>query len=185
MSPDSNPVSIVGRDDHQTLTQWEIRLDRWQPPSINTTLGRHWRAIHRAKLDAADIIGIYSAIAQVPKITLDYRPRRHVVITAVGWSHKGSVLPDPDNVLKITLDAMVRARLLVDDADEYCTWERPALSCGRPTLTTIVITDIGMTPPISDPLDDPYTRRLFAAKTKGATDAQKTQRKRKRTGGIT
>lgn len=68
------------------------------------------------------MLATYAAIASVPRVHDDYRPVRHVkirVYVSVGGE------PDPDNLLKYTLDGLKRARLIVNDNWQWCRFDQP------------------------------------------------------------
>lgn len=70
-----------------------------------------------------------------------HRVKRRLTITVRA---KG-VLPDPDNLLKVLLDSMKRAHLIVDDSAEWLEYERPAVErCapGSDPSTTVTVEDL-------------------------------------------
>lgn len=102
---------------------WTIKIPNWTPPSMNKARGRHWSKSHKNTTDAAEYLTAYAMKADVPKVTDDYRPRRFVAVDVT----KCHPMPDPDNLMKALLDGLKRARLIVDDSDEWCHWEPPTM----------------------------------------------------------
>lgn len=89
--------------------RYEIFIPRWAPPSLNRCRGRHWSAEHRLKKEAAAFVGTYALANRVP----DAAGRRRVAVVVT--LPPGAPARDLDNLDKILLDALVRARLLLDD----------------------------------------------------------------------
>lgn len=115
----------------------------WTPPNLNDGIGRHWSRARSIKKTAANVLGIYAATVGVRRVREDYLPRRRVTIRARGW--KSGTLPDPDNLLKFTLDALKLAYLIVDDSSEWLECPMPVVTraaSGEPTVTTVLIEDI-------------------------------------------
>ena len=118
---------------------WRIVIPNWIPPYLNTARGRHWNKSAANTRAVADMVKVYALKAGVPLVTDAYRPRRKVTIDEAKYGK----LPDPDNLLKHTLDGLKLARLIVDDSAKWCEWERPTLErlTGpvRPGWGTVII----------------------------------------------
>lgn len=138
-----------------------VWVPAWHPPSLNRFAGAHWTRLDRAKRSAADVIGVYFRQAGGRPVTSTYRPRRRISLILSGALNKP---PDPDNLLKVFLDACVRAAVLVDDAPEWCEWTPPLIVKNGEYGTGFGVRDLGDGPPG----DDPHTRRLKAAMTRKA-----------------
>ena len=121
--------------------EWSIRIPNWSPPSENVVLGWHWRKKEALKKEVAEFMAIYAALANVPKVTDDYRPVRYVHMLAI-YPRQSGRLPDPENLYKITHDAMKRAWLIVDDSQEWLKTDRPTLQRGESRETIITIRDV-------------------------------------------
>lgn len=77
------------------------------------------------------------------KVREDYLPRRRVTIYVYGYTE--DAVADPDNLLKIVLDALKRARLIVDDSLEWLECPIPVIELaekGTESYTTFTIEDI-------------------------------------------
>jgi Holliday junction resolvase RusA-like endonuclease len=114
----------------QTLT-----IPNWYPVSLNEMAGYHWSVKARLKRQDVDMIAGYAMQAGLRKASC----KRYVRIYFHGW-HRGR-RPDPDNLLKSLLDAMVQAGLLVDDSLTWCEWERPEIIQSTVKQTVITISD--------------------------------------------
>lgn len=120
-----------------TRTRWEIVVDGWVPPSVNKLLKLHWSKAHRLKQ------GVYATVATarylsgpIPDATCCRKVS--VEVTVAGRSG----VPDPDNVLKCLVDALVHNRLLVDDAMAWTRIGYVAVARGKQTRTLITLEDI-------------------------------------------
>lgn len=118
---------------------WVIGIPNYHPPLLNTLIGCGPRIRSRRKSECAEIFGVYAAMAGVPLVTQAYQPRRRVFFLFRGW--KRGRVPDEDAFLKASLDALVTARVLVDDSRGWCVWERPVIERGD-KFTTIAIEDM-------------------------------------------
>lgn len=122
-------------------------------------MGWHWKRKETFKKQLADLLGIYARMAGVPLTTPAYRPvRRLHMLCVYGTAQR---LPDPDNLYKLTLDALTRCRVIVDDGPEWCDCERPTLQRGAQTHTVFTVRDLAVRPPI-DPADEPAVKRFLS-----------------------
>lgn len=124
------------------MTGWTMELRDWKPPNLNKSRGRHWHKSHKATKTAGEVYAAEAFKAGVPLVTDTYRPVRSVQIVY----HAKGKLPDPDNLLKNTLDALKRARLVVDDSAKWCHWTAPVVGRitgpGVTSLLTLAIEDV-------------------------------------------
>jgi hypothetical protein len=120
---------------------WTFTVPNWTPALANSWSGRHFSARARATGEAADLLGAYAVAAGVPRVCEHYRPMRRVRVELRGW-RRGRV-PDPDGPLKVLLDGLVRARLLVDDAAAWCRWEPPTVVRSAVRETVVTLEDVG------------------------------------------
>lgn len=171
------------------LATYDFLVPNWTPPSINPTLGRHWSVLSGLKKAVAKLLAAYAARAGVRLVTPQFRPVRKLELHVTGWPELDQRLPDPDNFLKVFLDAAKQGRLIVDDSQDWCRWERPVIVRGTPN-TLVTLTDLEVRPPI-DPKDDATTKKLFGnllrkakrdAEKKAKFQAQPTRRGRPRGG---
>jgi len=150
---------------------WVFRIPAYYPPSQNTWQGGHYSKVHKLKRQTADLIGTYARLCSVPLVTYDYRPVRLCRMTVIGWAD-GSTMPDGDNLLKVFRDALVWARVIVDDGKDFARFTEPVTQRGSPAETIIEIADLADTPPVR-PEQDPHTRRMLAAlKRKGRRESK-------------
>jgi hypothetical protein len=122
------PGAILGR--------WTLVIDGWLPPSLNVLLRMHWARRRRTKNDVYLVIGYRGLAAGIPPAT--GRRRVSLVLTVANRSHA----MDPDNALKVLMDALVRAKLLVDDRAEFCELGRVEIVKGARKRTEITLEDL-------------------------------------------
>lgn len=87
-----------------------LTIEDWHPTLLNAVRNRHWSVEYRAKRRDAEVYALM-ALAQCVPVA---RGRRRLHMLLSGWEHGGQ-LPDRDGPLKVALDAMKRAGLLLDD----------------------------------------------------------------------
>lgn len=113
-----------------------LAVEGWTPPSVNRLWKQHWSVGHRLKKDAA--ARVFCA-AVTGSVGAAYGKRRvGVTVTVAG---RGG-MPDPDNVLKVLLDALVANGLLVDDSARWCEIGEVAVVRGAAKRTDVVLQDI-------------------------------------------
>lgn len=90
------------------------------------------------------MIGVYAHNAGVPKVSDIYKPVRRVSMNVYKCNH----YPDPDNLLKYTLDALKGTRLIVDDSAKWCYWTKPVIyPCKANEETTVIsLSDVAPLP---------------------------------------
>lgn len=123
------------------VTQWVIRIPDWTPPSVNLAMGKHWPVGNKIKKEVAELLRVYGQMAGLRFVTDTYRPCRRVAIYAYYPSNQGRK-PDPDNLTKITLDAMRQAGVIVDDDRNWLVWERPRIcDAALPQSRTVIMVE--------------------------------------------
>ncbi|MEW4569331.1 hypothetical protein AB1L88_15810 [Tautonia sp. JC769] len=153
------------------MARYEVTIAGWSPASLNT-LTRHWSRAHRAKASDRDRVAQELDLARVPRVAVPRsvlrglqragvadptllegaRPtRRRLEVTVIlgprrdpdGTFRKGGQPPDPDNLLKSLLDALVEGGFLVDDSADWAEWECPRVvpDDGQGYRTRIVLED--------------------------------------------
>jgi hypothetical protein len=116
-------------------TRHFLRLPGWTPAPLNSLIGCHWGTRSRRKRADREVVALEALAQGIPRAT----GRRRVSLVVTGWPT--GRLPDADGLLKSTLDALVHAGLLVDDAPAWC--ELGAVEvCRGPRGTTIVLEDL-------------------------------------------
>jgi hypothetical protein len=118
------------------LKSWSVEIEKWHPTSVNKLLGRHHMSRHKIKQGDMQMIGVYFYNAKVPKAT----GRRHVAMDI--YKSGGGRAPDPDNLFKSVLDALVKLGYLLDDSSKYLTSSWPEIYRAKQKKTVITITDL-------------------------------------------
>lgn len=120
-----------------TVREWKIEIPLWRPATVNDLIkrGNHWSRAARLKNANLDMIVCYSVIANVPRAT----GKRRVGLEII--QPRGR-FPDPDNVWKSLLDALVRLVLLVDDSAKWCELAPPIFKRGPMLRTVITLTEM-------------------------------------------
>jgi Holliday junction resolvase RusA-like endonuclease len=119
-----------------TIREWKIEIPLWRPATVNdmTKRGNHWSRAARLKQRDLEMIACYSIVAKVPEATRKRRVGLEIV-QPIGR------FPDPDNVWKSLLDALVLLGLLRDDSAKWCELAPPVFTRG-PGRTVITLTDL-------------------------------------------
>lgn len=112
---------------------YTIEIDNWKPASLNRA--RNPWVMHRAKREAATMIGTYAYKAGVPKAT----GKRFLTLEII--QHKGRGL-DPDNLCKVTFDALKNTGYIKDDSQKWLEYSPPKITRGKQTKTIITLRDI-------------------------------------------
>ena len=108
---------------------YRITIPNWHPVRINTLLSTHPKGRSRLKRIDANLVAAYglriprATTKRTVRITIQLEPRQ-----------RGA---DPDNYLKSTLDALVKAKLLIDDSRKWCRCEPVEFVRGKNRQTVI------------------------------------------------
>jgi hypothetical protein len=94
--------------------RWHVRIDGWQPTTLNTLTNCHWATRNRLKKHDAAIIKVSCLGADVPQAETARRVSLEIVL---GPRQRGA---DRDAYWKTTLDALVKCGALVDDSPAWC-----------------------------------------------------------------
>ncbi len=116
--------------------RYTLTIANWNPPTLNATLGRHWRKAHKAKVDTANLLAAEALNQGVPKAT----GKRRVSLRVSGWA-RGGRLPDGDSMDKCFLDAAVRSGLLTDDDAKGLDGRMTVVIERGPKFTEITLED--------------------------------------------
>jgi hypothetical protein len=114
----------------------KLRIERWHPYRLNQLMAVHWRSKDRMKKADRNIVCALTASNRFPVATTKRRVDLH--LTLGPRMREG----DDDNWWKSVLDALVHAKMLIDDNRRWC--ERGSLSFDRgpERATLITLTDI-------------------------------------------
>lgn len=115
---------------------WRVEIPGWHPASTNQLLSMHFNRRGRLKRLATDVIAIEAVRAGVTLATGKRRIGLHFEYANAGHE------PDADGRLKVTLDALRDARLIVDDSPHWCEWTAPTSALGPRKLTAITIEEV-------------------------------------------
>jgi Holliday junction resolvase RusA-like endonuclease len=111
----------------------ELTIPEWSPTPLNRLLSRVRARIKGKQTDR--LVVVAHALAQdVPRAKC--KRRVSVRVTAPGR------LPDPDNLLKSLLDALVAARLLVDDSAAWIELGQVKVERGPRRQTVVTLEDL-------------------------------------------
>jgi Holliday junction resolvase RusA-like endonuclease len=120
----------------KATTFHRLIIPNWHPAKITAWDGRHWRTKHRLKKADREMIGTYSMLAAIPPAT--GKRRVSLVITLAPRQRAG----DPDAYFKSLNDALVHARLLIDDNRQHVELGTVEFCRGRARVTEIVLEDL-------------------------------------------
>lgn len=95
------------------MASYRLVLENHRPVLLNHVVGRHWSKLHKAKQSEAAVYFLAAAEQGVPPA----KGIRSVRFHFRGWP-RGGTLPDKDAPLKVALDALVLAKLLLDDGEK-------------------------------------------------------------------
>jgi Holliday junction resolvase RusA-like endonuclease len=118
------------------VMQQTLLLDNYHPLSVNRLLKRHPERAERQKRADAQLIGGCALAQGVTRAT----GPRSVAILAAGWPR--GRMPDPDNLSKALLDALVQAGLLIDDSQKWCRLSGIEVERSSHWWTRIILTDL-------------------------------------------
>ena len=114
---------------------WVVTIPEYHPPKLNQLMGGHWSKAARLKKACTAKIRRAMAEAGVPVAT--GKRRIGITIYVSGSGRR----PDPDGILKSTLDALKHAGTIIDDDSKRCEWTQPQILNGE-KRTVITIEDI-------------------------------------------
>ena len=115
-----------------------LNIPNWNPAQLNKLMRNHWIAMRLKKIDR-EMIHAYALAERIP-----VAKGKRVVHMLITLKKKRGRRPDADAFLKSTLDALVHARLLIDDSDRWCYWTAPkiTMSDDKSWGTTIALEDL-------------------------------------------
>jgi len=117
---------------------YAIVISNWHPARLNELLNAcKWKRL-RIKKDDKELVAAYGR--DVPKAT--GKRRVSIMLTLAPRQRAG----DPDAYWKSLLDALVKAKLLLDDNRQHCELGTVEFERGKKRETRITLEDIGHTP---------------------------------------
>lgn len=124
------------------MNTYRIEIPGWVPTPLNRLIGGHWKGRWDRKKRDRTMVVVHAWKSRIPPATGRRRVGLHVTLPP------GQRRWDPDCFWKSCLDALVAARLLVDDGPKWCelvevTYERTGV-----LSTTIILEDL---PPEESP----------------------------------
>lgn len=112
-------------------------IPHWTPATMNQLM-RHWRIAHRLKRIDRNLIMGYCFLYRLPIAT---GPRRVDLTITRPRSQRGRV-QDPDAFFKSVNDALVHAKMLIDDSRRWVQLGSVTFEQGPERATTITLTDL-------------------------------------------
>lgn len=112
-----------------------ISIPNFVPVSVNRVIRKHWAARRQRLREDADLIAGYAMIARAPKAK--GKRRVSVAVMVTNLTHA----PDPDNILKSALDALVKCGQLIDDSAQWCEIGKITVGVGK-RETVITLEDV-------------------------------------------
>lgn len=116
------------------MTTYRVEIPGWRPASLNRLLKGHWGKAARRKARDRKVVAMALLAHGVRPATTPRRVGLVLRETHGAW-------PDPDNVWKSLLDALVRNGALVDDSAKWCELTQPVFERGARS-TVIVLEDL-------------------------------------------
>ncbi len=95
------------------MSTHRLRIENWQPTPVNKLLNCHWATAGRRKKVDKNLICAYCLKNRVP---IAQGPREVNLLITLSPKQRAC---DPDAYWKSTLDALVHARMLIDDNRQY------------------------------------------------------------------
>ncbi len=119
-------------NDH-TLGVTRITVKNWVPTPLNRLMTCHWA--NAGRLKKLDLMVLQVASNGLPRAAGKRRVRMTVTLS------KYQRAPDPDALWKTTLDALVHARMLINDSHLWCELDPVEFMRGTEQATTILLMD--------------------------------------------
>ncbi len=113
-----------------------LRIPSWQPTPLNKLLNCHWATAGRRKKVDKNLICGYCLHNRIP---IAQGPREVNLLIILGPKQRA---PDPDAFHKSTNDALVHARMLIDDNRQFCRNGSVDFERGSERATVITLVDL-------------------------------------------
>jgi len=118
-----------------SVTMHTLTIPDFIPQNLNRLLRTHWAKRNRAIRADADLVAVLAMQAGIPKA----RGKRRLSLAV---TTNTNVAPDADNLLKAMLDALVKARLLIDDSPRWVELAGISVSRADRRETRITLEDV-------------------------------------------
>ncbi len=112
-----------------------LEIPGYLPLSLNRLMRSRKLRMSEPKR-AADHFTLAALVFRVPKATGKRR------VSLVFTVQKGKPKPDPDNLVKVVLDGLVKAGVLVDDSDEWCQLGGIRMEVGKHPKTMAIVEEM-------------------------------------------
>lgn len=117
-------------------TEWTMNIPGWTSTPLNKLMTVHWGTAARCKKADVQVVGNAKMAAGVPDATT----KRRIEIIVI--YPKGQRQYDKDAFLKSLLDAMVRAKVLVNDSPAWADYDLPEYARGDKLRTIITVQEL-------------------------------------------
>jgi hypothetical protein len=120
------------------MARYVLVIEKWHPYTSNQLMSCHHQQRARLKRIDRHLVMAYCALHRFPVAV----GLRRVELTIIrGEGDKGRPV-DPDNWWKSLLDALVWAKMLIDDGEAYCEHKFIATEHGPQRATRITLIDL-------------------------------------------
>ena len=117
------------------MSVYRLRIDRWIPARLNQLM-MGWQTAYRLKKVDRNMVCGYCLANRFP---IAQGPREVNLFITLAPKQRA---PDPDSLWKSTLDALVHARMLIDDNRQYCRPGTVEFERGKERGTVIELVDL-------------------------------------------
>lgn len=114
---------------------WEITIPHWRPAALNELMRGRWQAA-RLKARDRDVVAYWTWGRAIPRVTGKRRVSLRIMIP------KRQRRWDIDAFQKSLLDALVHARVIIDDHPDDCEWGGVEYTRGDRLQTTIIVEEL-------------------------------------------
>ena len=115
---------------------YKLIIPRWHPAAINQFIGRHWKTMARLKRVDRNMVAGYVKLNRFP---IAQGPREVSLLITLAPKQRA---PDPDAFWKSLNDALVHARMLIDDNRQYCRLGTVEFDRASERATTISLREL-------------------------------------------
>lgn len=119
------------------MARYVLTIDKWHPATINQLMESVGAKIRLKKIDRHFVM-TYCALHRFPPAL----GKRRVELTIIHGEHDPGRPADPDARWKSLLDALVWAKMLVDDSEEWCEHKFIGNERGEVKSTRVELIDV-------------------------------------------